>query len=440
MRLKTLLIRLMAGTVLCAAAYILYHHYNPDLRADDCNSSSTTEVLNNQSKPLRFGFHPDSFVIEEAKLMPNQFLGDILSSEGIAYKLIDQLARKAEGVFSARQLRSGKNIALVRKDSCSAASYFIYEPDPYRYVLFRMDDSLDVSIVERNVQTEVETAAGIVESSLWNSMQIEGHKHDLIARMEDALAWSVDFHHIHKGDAYKLVYERKMVDGNPLGIGKLLGAWFKTNGKEFYSVYFENEKYRGFYDTEGRPMKKAFLKAPVRYSRISSRYSKSRFHPVLKRYKGHYGTDYAANYGTPIVAVADGTISKASYTKGNGNYVKIRHDKVIETQYLHMQKFAKGISPGTRVRQGQTIGFVGSTGLATGPHVCFRFWKNGKQVDHLRENLPPPEPMPESMLPEYFRVRDGILAKLNSVEEKVIAMNKDERGLSADSGDPTTAP
>jgi murein DD-endopeptidase MepM/ murein hydrolase activator NlpD len=156
-------------------------------------------------------------------------------------------------------------------------------------------------------------------------------------------------------------------------------------------------------------MKRAFLKAPVKFSRISSRYSNRRFHPVLKRYKGHYGTDYAAPHGTPIVAVANGVVTATSYTKNNGNYVKLRHDDVYETQYLHMQRFARGIRPGVHVSQGDVIGYVGATGLATGPHVCFRFWKNGRQVDHLRENLPPPEPMPDEDIPAFEKVKADIL-------------------------------
>jgi murein DD-endopeptidase MepM/ murein hydrolase activator NlpD len=169
----------------------------------------------------------------------------------------------------------------------------------------------------------------------------------------------------------------------------------------------------GYFDPEGRPMKKAFLKSPVAYSRISSRYNPRRFHPIQKRVKPHLGTDYAAPRGTPIRAVADGTVTKASYTRGNGVYVKIRHDRTYETQYLHMTRYAKGIAPGVRVSQGQTIGYVGSTGLATGPHVCFRFWKNGRQVNHLRENLPPPEPMAKEELPDYFAARDRILQLMN---------------------------
>jgi len=162
-------------------------------------------------------------------------------------------------------------------------------------------------------------------------------------------------------------------------------------------------------------MKKNFLKSPVKYSRISSGFNMNRFHPVLKRRKAHLGTDYAAPYGTPILAVANGVVTKASRTRGNGNYVKIKHDKTYQTQYLHMQKFAKGVDVGVHVKQGQVIGYVGSTGLATGPHVCFRFWKNGRQVNHLKEDLPPPDPMPEKDIPAFEIVRDKVAKQLDEI-------------------------
>ena len=234
-------------------------------------------------------------------------------------------------------------------------------------------------------------------------MMDQGHPTALISRMEDALAWSVSFHHVQKGDAYKLIYERDYIDGEPVGVGKLLGASFYTGGKEINSIFFEADNYSGYFDEEGRPMKRAFLKAPVKYSRISSRYSNRRFHPVLKRYKGHYGTDYAAAHGTPIMAVADGTVTSASYTKGNGNFVKIRHDQTYETQYLHMSRFASGIKPGVHVSQGEIIGYVGQTGLATGPHLEFRLLKRGRPVDPLKEDIPAGEPLEKDYLETFKR-------------------------------------
>lgn len=239
-----------------------------------------------------------------------------------------------------------------------------------------------------------------------------GLSYELTAKMEDALQWSVSFHHAQKDDEFKLVFDQNYIDGEQVGVGEVYAAYYKNASNEYYAIWYGKEKYAGYYDLEGRPMKKGFLKAPVKFSRISSRYNLNRFHPVLKRTRPHLGTDYAAPYGTPIYAVGNGVVVEASYTSGNGNFVKIKHDDRYQTQYLHMQKFASGIHRGVQVKQGQVIGYVGSTGLATGPHVCFRFWKDGKQVNHLNLQFPPPDPLPADELPAFFEVRDQYLAEL----------------------------
>jgi murein DD-endopeptidase MepM/ murein hydrolase activator NlpD len=240
--------------------------------------------------------------------------------------------------------------------------------------------------------------------------------------MEDALETSVDFSHVQVGDEFKLVYDEKYIEGKRVGVGNVHAAYYKQadSDKEHYVFWYDGGgEHVGFYDQEGRPMKGRFLKAPVKYTRISSRYNPRRFHPVLKRVRPHLGTDYAAPTGTPIYAVGNGVVVAKGYTKGNGNYIKIKHDKVYQTQYLHMSGFAKGIKKGSYVSQGQVIGYVGSTGLATGPHVCFRFWKNGKQINHLREYFPPSKPLPDELLPEFFKVRDVYMEKLKAVDSSV---------------------
>lgn len=374
--------------------------------------SNISDVMADRSV---YGFCLADYDVDYFTLKENDFLGTILADRGIAYERIDEIARLAEDVYSVKMLRPGKQCAFIRKKGTGFVDCFVYEPNKYQYVLYHLYDEPHVEIHDHEVEKCVEHSVGTVEGSLWYTMESLGHSYELISKMEDALAWVVSFQHIQNGDEYRLIYEHDYIDGEPIGVGKLLGASFTTGGQTTHSVYYESEKYRGFFDPEGRPMKRAFLKAPVQYSRISSRYNPRRFHPILKRYKGHFGTDYAAPYNTPIMAVADGTVTKASYTSGNGNYVKIKHDGVYETQYLHMSRFAKGITPGVRVRQGDIIGYVGSTGLATGPHVCFRFWKNGRQVDHLRENLPPPDPMSEEELPAFFNVRDEMIPQLVSL-------------------------
>lgn len=369
-------------------------------------STDTNEDLQRVTEDeviMQFGFPKDSFHFLDGEIKPNQFLSNILSDHGVRYEYIDELARAAEPIFSVRKLRSGKPFTLVSRDSCTTPTCFIYEPNAYTYVKYHIGEDPCIELIERPVDTVLSFATGTIEGSLWQTMQSNGINPALISKMEDALAWSVSFYHVQKGDRFKLIYEKLQVEGEETGgVGRLLGAYFGTSSKDYYAVRFKSPKYDGYFDLEGRPMKKSFLRAPVRYSRISSSYNPRRFHPIKKRVVPHLGTDYAAPHGEPILAVADGIITKASYTSGNGNYVKIRHDKTYETQYLHMSRFKSGIAPGVRVRQGDVIGYVGSTGLATGPHVCFRFWKNGRQVNHLRENFPEPDPLPEDILPEYL--------------------------------------
>jgi murein DD-endopeptidase MepM/ murein hydrolase activator NlpD len=363
---------------------------------------------------LEYGLNLNDFHVVRGEIEPNQFLADILLQHRVSYQHIGELAAAAKDVFDVRNLRAGKPYTVLSRDTSTMADYFIYEPNVLSYVVYSINDK-QVELVEREIFRRDRMANGTISSSLWQTMIDQDLDYELAAKMEDALAWSIDFHHIQKGDAFKVFYEELFIGDKQVGVGKLHGAYFTTSNNDYYAIKFDSEKYDGYYDLEGRPMKKVFLKAPVKYTRISSKYNLRRFHPVLRRVKAHLGTDYAAPYGTPIYAVANGVVTKAGYTKGNGNYVKIKHDKVYSTQYLHMQKFAKGISSGVQVKQGQVIGYVGSTGLATGPHVCFRFWKDGRQVNHLRENLPEPDPMPEEELPKYFVVRDSIQLILDQI-------------------------
>ncbi|MCB0705221.1 MAG: peptidoglycan DD-metalloendopeptidase family protein [Saprospiraceae bacterium] len=363
---------------------------------------------------VKYGFALDTFVTIEKIIQPNEFLGDILGQFHIDYASVDQLAQNSKEVFDIRQLRSGKPYTILTKDTSARADYFIYEPSVYEYYVFDLKDKLNVRHVERTIDTQIHTAGGRIQSSLWQTMVDNGLSIELTAKMEDALQWSIDFHHLQKGDEFKVVYEQHFIEGQEVGAGKVHAAFYKNFDNEYYAIWYDgSEEFEGYYDQDGRPMNKGFLKAPVKYSRISSGYNLNRYHPILKRTRPHLGTDYAAPYGTPILAVGDGVVTAASYTNGNGNFVKIRHDKTYETQYLHMQKFATGISSGVHVKQGQVIGYVGSTGLATGPHVCFRFWKNGKQVNHLKLDFPPPAPLPEELLPEFYKIRDSYLATLS---------------------------
>ncbi len=384
------------------------------------NSPATANLESNTDqekaeKPI-FGFNTSDHHFDKMEILPNQFLGDILERYVFSYTQIAQLEKSAKDVFSVRNLRAGKNLTFVSQDSCSQPFCMIYQPDAFRYVKYNLQDSMEVEIVENEFTVEVDTLVGEIKSSLWASMIDGGHKATLIDKMEDAFASKVDFYYTQKGDRYKLIYEKRLIDGKFISYGDILGAYYDNEQGRHFAIYYENDKYEGFYDVEGRPTKGNFLRSPVKYSRISSRFNRNRFHPIKKRRIPHLGTDYAAAHGTPIHSVADGVIDIASYTKNNGKYVKVKHGKTYKTQYLHMSRFAKGIRKGVPVKQGQTIGYVGSTGLATGPHVCFRFWKNGKQINHLRENFPPGEPMSKEELPLFQAKRDQMILDLTKGE------------------------
>ena len=283
------------------------------------------------------------------------------------------------------------------------------------YIVFDFNNEPKVYRGEKEVVTKLKLSSGIISTSLSESIENQGVSPRVSIKLSEIYAWTIDFFKIQEGDAYKVYYENNYIDGKYIGIGRILAAEFTHKGKEFYSFYYkENNNYGEYFDEEGRTLRKAFLKAPLDFYRISSRYSKNRKHPVTGQWKGHFGTDYAAPTGTPIMSTANGTIVTASYTRNNGNYVKVRHNSTYSTQYLHMSKIKKGIKKGVYVKQGEIIGYVGSTGLATGPHVCYRFWKNGKQVDPYKQKLPPGDPISKENRGAYMTVKDSLMTILNS--------------------------
>ncbi|MEM9990345.1 MAG: peptidoglycan DD-metalloendopeptidase family protein [Bacteroidota bacterium] len=367
---------------------------------------------------LKYGFVKDTLQFIEKEIQSGAFFSQLLQEYHVPYETIEKVARRSKRFFDIRHLRAGKNYTIITSDSTKTAEYMVYEPNVYEYIVFDLKDKLNAKRVKRPVEIKTRTSAGVVESSMWNAMVDNGMSFSLAARLEDALQWSIDFHHIQKNDKFKLVYEEKYIDGESVGVGDLHAAYFQNNGEDYYAFYYDSEdvEFEGYYDENGSPMKKGFLRSPVKYSRISSRYNLRRFHPVLKRVKAHLGTDYAAPYGTPILAVGNGVIERIGYTRGNGRFIKVRHDDTYQTQYLHMQKFADGMAKGTQVKQGQVIGYVGSTGLATGPHVCFRFWKNGKQVNHLALKFPPAKPLPENELEGFLKAKQNYLDKFGKID------------------------
>ncbi|MDA7744674.1 peptidoglycan DD-metalloendopeptidase family protein [bacterium] len=363
-----------------------------------------------------FGIDAAGYNVIKGKICPNQFLADILLPLNISYQEITSLAEKSKMVYDIRKLNSGKDYTLIcSEDSNQKALFFIYEMSAVDFIVYDLTDTISVYRGSRQTKIEEKTASGTIESSLYMTLMNQGLSPALAMEMADIYAWSIDFYRIQKGDYFKLIYTVKKVEEEVVGIDNIQAAVFNHFNSPYYAFEYEQENEIDYFDEQGNSLRKAFLQAPLKFSRISSGFTKRRFHPVQKRYKAHLGTDYAAPSGTPIMSVGDGVITEAQYKKFNGNYVKVKHNGTYTTQYLHMSKIASGIRPGVRVRQGQVIGYVGSTGLATGPHVCFRFWKNGQQVDHRREKLPPSLPIKSEYKADYMEHLSRWKSRLDAI-------------------------
>ncbi len=393
-----------------ASVFIFAYHLDNSKTQKSEESQAVKGVTN------RFGFNLDSFYIQENIIQKNEVFGSIMSNAGLTSNLIMLIEHEAKDIFNIRNIQTGAKYHVIKRHECDETPVaIVYEPNKYKYLVCDLRNEVKVNLIEKNIEVCEQIVNGTIESSLWKSLEKEGVNPSVIDLMEEALSSSVDFYHTQKGDQFKLIFENKYIDGELIGMGRLLAASYNNDNGANYAILYKSKDYEGYFDAEGRPARKSFLKAPVKFSRISSNYNLRRFHPIKGKTIPHLGTDYAAPYGTEIRSVADGVVTDATYGSGNGYFVKVKHNNIYQTQYLHMSRFAKGIRKGTRVKQGQTIGYVGSTGLSTGPHVCFRFWKNGRQVNHLNEKLPLAQPMNMSELPTYFEFRDKVLDKLNEV-------------------------
>lgn len=372
---------------------------------------------------VKWGFAVDNFNLFEDQFKQGDILGKILTEHGLSAVQIDRMVKNSAGIFQISRLQTGKKFTILSSNP-DQPEWMIYEPSPYEFVTFQLKEPFKVEMHKRAVVTELKSSSGVLETNFWQAMTDNGLSDEVADKMIDILASSVDFYHQKEGDRFKVVYEQHIVEGKPVGTGKVVAAQYEREGKISYSFRFDDPTTgkTDYFDADGRPARKAFLRTPIRFSRISSGFSMNRHHPILGYNRPHFGTDYAAPHGTPIQSVADGVVVEATRRGGNGNFVKIRHDKTYETQYLHMSKFAAGIRPGTRVMQGQTIGYVGSTGLATGPHCCFRFWKNGQQVNWLKLNLPNTgDPMKGKSLEAFQPVKAELIAKLDAVQYRTQA-------------------
>jgi murein DD-endopeptidase MepM/ murein hydrolase activator NlpD len=319
--------------------------------------------------------------------------------------------------FDLRKIRAGNKYAIfLEKDSLATLRYLVYEHTPVDYVLFSFFDKVSIEMGQKEVIQKSQFAGGSIVTSLWNAMIDQEINPMLANELSEIYAWSIDFFGLQPADSFSVVYDEQYVDSVSVGLGKIHAAYFRHAGRDFYAIPFVQDSVESYYDVEGLSLRKAFLKAPLRYSRISSRYSHSRMHRILKIRRPHHGVDYSAPSGTPVQAIGDGKIieAKRGYNKGGGNMIKIRHNSTYSTAYLHLAGFAPGIKQGIYVRQSDVIGYVGTTGLSTGPHLDFRFYKNGKAIDPLKVEAPPVDPVREENKLAFDSAKREALKLLNS--------------------------
>lgn len=405
-------------------AIFQFGNFNAYTPSKEVETSSDSTLLNQEKQVFLYGINVTGLNIVEGTVSKNQTLGSILTPFNVPYQIIDEIAKKSKEVFDVRWIAANKKFTILQSADSPGAQFFIYEPNPAEYVVFNLD-SMEIYKAEKPAVYRTREVGGSIQNSLYEDMDKQKVSLSIINKFADLFGWSVDFQGLQKGDQFKVVYQEKVIDDVVVGVSGIELAFFEHKGKPYHAIPFEQNGEKNFFDQEGNSLKKAFLRDPLEYTRISSRYNLKRFHPVQKRYKPHLGTDYAAKTGTEIRTVGDGTVVEAKYSAANGNYVKIKHNGTYTTQYLHMSKIGKGIKPGTRVSQGQVIGYVGSTGLATGPHLCFRFWKNGKQEDWLNEEIPPSEPISAANLAAFESKKAEsmrLLAEIGtSGEKKLVA-------------------
>ncbi|HBC79688.1 MAG TPA: metalloendopeptidase, partial [Bacteroidales bacterium] len=301
-----------------------------------------------------------------------------------------------------------------KKDSTARASYLVYEHDPTTCYVFSFNDSLNITPYRKEIKRVIRYASATIETSLWDAMLAEGMQPSLVSGLSDIFAWSIDFFGLQKGDSFKVIYEEMSIDDKPLGVGKIYGARFYGSGSLIYAIPFIQDGRESYFDGEGNSLRKAFLKAPLQFSRVSSRFSGSRMHPILRIRRPHYGVDYAAPIGTPVHSIGDGRVTRAGIESGSGRVVRIVHNSIYSTAYLHLSRFGPGIVPGAFVKQGDIIGYVGTSGLSTGPHLDFRFYKGGSPVDPLKVEAPPVEPVSEANKEKFEKSKTVVLSLLDT--------------------------
>lgn len=408
MRIRTLLPILLMMTA-GLAVILLSRLFHPIPQAAEISLPETEPLL-------VYGLPADSFLLITEVVGAGENLSAILSRHGLSMQEIDQLVRHTNDVFDVRQIRAGNVCCLFYPDSNGRPSYFVYEKDQVNYVAYALQDSIFAWEGQKPVRREIARTEGVIDNSLWMNMVNAGVNPNLALELSEIYAWTIDFYAIQKGDAYKVIYEEVWVDSLQIGIGEIPAALFHHAGKDIYAFRFVQDSVADYFDETGASLRRTFLKAPLRFSRISSHFSNSRLHPILRIRRPHHGVDYAAPSGTPVMTIGDGVVTKVGWSGGAGRMVKIKHNSMYTTAYLHLSKYGEGVKEGAFVKQGQVIGYVGSSGLSTGPHLDFRFYKNGQAVDPLKVESPPAEPVESIHLPRFERFADSLKNLLDNTQ------------------------
>lgn len=384
-----------------------------------CNKENNEQMTDApvKEKVIKYGLPIEDFIVVSDTLRQNETLTDMLMRLGFSVSDVYKMTQCPDSVFNARKLRPGEVCSLLcDRDSLVTPRYLVYEENIRDYVVFDLMN--DFSATRKcNPSEWIEgEVAGVVNSSLWVSLEENGTSPLLAVEMSHIFGWSVDFFGIQNGDEYRLIYEGEFVGDAPMNNFRILAASFKTADTTIYAIPFVQDNEELFYNVDGNSLEGAFLKAPLDYYRISSRFTNRRFHPVLKRYRAHHGVDYAAPTGTPVYAIGSGKVIAKAYQKGGGgNYVKIRHNSVYVTTYMHLSRFAKGLKVGDYVKQKQVIGYVGSTGVSTGPHLDFRVHENGKPINPLTIKSQPKKPISKANKDAFNVVADSLVCRLKAI-------------------------
>ncbi len=369
-----------------------------------------------------FGFILNNYEVKKDTIDRGDSFGLILEKNELYYPKIFNIVNEVKKVFDIRRVNVGRPYTILySKDSIRKPEYFIYQPSSIDYLVVSLGDSIYAEKKQKEVKLVKYEASGVIKSSLSETMQELGLSPLITNELSEIYAWNIDFFRLEKGDNFKILYTSKFIDDSIyIGLNRVHNSYFEHRGKPFYAIEYETDSIRGiteYFDENGKNLRRAFLLSPVQFSRISSRYNLRRKIAYYGRVKPHYGTDFAAPVGTDIRATASGRVEKSGYTRANGYYIKIKHNATYSTQYLHMRK--KGLKVGTQVKQGDKIGEVGMTGYTSGPHVCYRFWKNGKQVDPLKQKLPEAKPISEELRSKYLAYMEPIKYKLDNIDSNL---------------------